>query len=122
MKNKAGDLVTPSLDSVTAAAASVTDMPDDFRVSITNAPGPGRVSDRGHDLAPRVREAKRRREGQKLVKFLDWMLRDGQKVAPDLHYAPLPAAVAAKALASLAEGHQQRRSAPARTLRCRPRQ
>ena len=40
-------------------------------------------------------------KGKKLVKFLDWALRDGQKHASDLHYAPLPPAVATKAQASL---------------------
>jgi phosphate transport system substrate-binding protein len=42
-------------------------------------------------------------KGKRLVKFLEWMLQDGQKAAPALHYAPLPAAVATKALASLAK-------------------
>src|SRR5712675_3069030 len=41
VQNAAGSIVKASLDSVTAAAASVKDMPDDFRVSITNAPGKG---------------------------------------------------------------------------------
>jgi phosphate transport system substrate-binding protein len=103
VKNKAGDLVTPSLDSVTAAAASVTDMPDDFRVSITNAPGPGAYPIAGMTWLLVYEKQSDAEKGKKLVKFLDWMLRDGQKVAPDLHYAPLPAAVAAKALASLAK-------------------
>jgi len=39
VKNASGSFIKASLDSVTAAAASVKDMPDDFRVSITNAPG-----------------------------------------------------------------------------------
>ena len=39
VKNAAGEFVKASLDSVTAAAASVKTMPADFRVSITNAPG-----------------------------------------------------------------------------------
>ncbi|MGC2698282.1 MAG: phosphate ABC transporter substrate-binding protein PstS, partial [Candidatus Angelobacter sp.] len=39
VQNPAGSFVKASLESVTAAAGSVKDMPDDFRVSITNAPG-----------------------------------------------------------------------------------
>jgi phosphate transport system substrate-binding protein len=35
-------------------------------------------------------------KGKKLVEFLDWMLRDGQKYAPELHYAPLPSDVVTK--------------------------
>jgi ABC-type proline/glycine betaine transport system permease subunit len=103
VKNKAGDFVTPSLDSVTAAAASVTDMPDDFRVSITNAPGPGAYPIAGMTWLLVYEKQTDAEKGKKLVKFLDWMLRDGQKAAPDLHYAPLPAAVATKAQASLAK-------------------
>ena len=39
VKNSAGTYVKASLESTTAAAASVKTMPADFRVSITNAPG-----------------------------------------------------------------------------------
>ncbi len=40
VKNAAGEFVQASLASVTAAAAEASkEMPDDFRVSITNAPG-----------------------------------------------------------------------------------
>ncbi len=39
VKNSAGDFVKASLDSVTAAAASVQNIPADFRVSITDASG-----------------------------------------------------------------------------------
>ena len=39
IKNAAGEMVKASLDGATAAAASVKNMPADFRVSITNAPG-----------------------------------------------------------------------------------
>jgi len=35
-------------------------------------------------------------KGKKLVQFLDWMMRDGQKNAAPLGYAPLPEAVIAK--------------------------
>jgi len=42
VQNKAGEFVTASLDSVTAAAAkAASSMPSDFRVSITNADGAG---------------------------------------------------------------------------------
>ena len=41
VKNAAGEFVQASLAGVTAAAAAMKDMPEDFRVSITNAPGKG---------------------------------------------------------------------------------
>ena len=48
VKNAAGDFVKADLKSVAAAADSVHDMPADFRVSITDAPGHGAypISDR----------------------------------------------------------------------------
>ena len=40
VKNAAGEFVKADIASVTeAAAGAAKDMPDDFRVSITNAPG-----------------------------------------------------------------------------------
>ena len=102
VKNKSGEIVKPSLESVTAAAAGVAaDMPEDFRVSITDAPGPAAYPISGMTWLLVYEKQKDAEKGQKLVAFLGWMLRDGQKQASDLHYAPLPPAVATKALASL---------------------
>jgi phosphate transport system substrate-binding protein len=104
VQNKAGEYVTPSLESVTAAAASAaSSMPDDFRVSITNADGPDAYPISGMTWLLVYQKQSDAEKGKKLVAFLNWALRDGQKAAADLHYAPLPAAVAAKALASLAK-------------------
>jgi phosphate transport system substrate-binding protein len=102
VKNQVGAYVTPSLESVTAAAAGAADtMPDDFRVSITNAPGEAAYPISGMTWLLVYEKQRDAEKGAKLVRFLDWALRDGQKYATDLHYAPLPAAVAAKAQASL---------------------
>jgi phosphate transport system substrate-binding protein len=93
VKNKAGNYVTASLDSVTAAAAGVP-MPADYRVSITNATG--------EDAYPistftwlLVYQKAGGEKAQTLKDFLSWMLADGQKIAPTLGYAPLPASVVA---------------------------
>jgi len=102
VKNQAGAFVAPSLESVTAAAAGAADtMPDDFRVSITNAPGEAAYPIAGMTWLLVYEKQRDAEKGKKLVQFLDWALRDGQKYGTDLHYAPLPAAVAAKAQASL---------------------
>jgi len=102
VKNKSGEFVKPSLESVTAAAAGVAaDMPEDFRVSITDAPGPAAYPISGMTWLLVYEKQKDAEKGQKLVGFLNWMLGDGQKQASDLHYAPLPPAVATKALAAL---------------------
>ena len=97
VKNAAGAFVTPSLASVTAAAAAAAQhMPEDFRVSITNAAGADAYPISGMTWLLVYEKQKDAEKGKKLVQFLDWMVRDGQKAAPALHYAPLPAQVVAK--------------------------
>jgi phosphate transport system substrate-binding protein len=103
VQNAAGQFVKASLESVTAAAASVKDMPDDFRVSITNAPGkdaypissftwllvPVEWNDAGKEKA--------------FVDFLNWMVDKGQGMTSALAYAPLPKAVVVKIKARIKE-------------------
>ena len=97
VKNSAGSFVKPSLDSVTAAAAGFAQsMPDDFRVSITNAPGAQAYSISGMTWLLVYEKQKDVEKGKKLVQFLDWMMREGQKSAAALGYAPLPESVIAK--------------------------
>ena len=97
VKNASGNFIKADVATVSAAAASVAkDMPADFRVSITNAPGktaypiasftwlliPEKISDGGK------REA--------IKGFLKWMLADGQGYAESLSYAKLPKEVVDK--------------------------
>jgi phosphate transport system substrate-binding protein len=103
VQNAAGAFVKGSLESVTAAAASMKEMPEDFRVSITNAPGkdaypissftwllvPAEWSDAGKEKA--------------FVDFLTWMVDKGQTMTSALEYAPLPKNVAAKVKARIKE-------------------
>jgi len=97
VKNLAGSFVKPSLESVTAAAAAAAqNMPDDFRVSITNAPGAEAYPISGMTWLLVYEKQKDAEKGKKLVQFLDWMVRDGQQYAPALHYAPLPKEVVVK--------------------------
>jgi len=101
VKNSAGSYVKASLDSVTAAAASVKSMPADFRVSITNAPGKDAypVSSFTWLLIPT--QSKDAAKGKILADFLNWMVDDGQKMTAELTYAPLPEAVASKVKAEI---------------------
>ena len=97
VKNAAGNYVKASLESVSAAAAGAAkEMPDDFRVSITNAPGKNAypISSFTWMLVPsQIPDAGK----AKAIKgFLQWMLTDGQKSAPSLVYAALPKEVVAK--------------------------
>ncbi len=102
MKNKTGAFVTPSLESVTAAASAFAEtMPEDFRVSITDAPGASAYPISGMTWLLVYEKQKDVEKGKKLVRFLDWMMHDGQQQAPALHYAPLPAQVIAKETVAL---------------------
>ncbi|HEY6251178.1 MAG TPA: phosphate ABC transporter substrate-binding protein PstS [Candidatus Angelobacter sp.] len=103
VKNSAGEYVKASLESTTAAAASVKEMPDDFRVSITNPPGktaypiasftwlliPLKWSDSVKEKA--------------MVDYLNWMVDSGEKMTESLFYAPLPKNVATKVKAKIKE-------------------
>jgi len=94
LKNHDGNWSDANLDTVTAAAAgAANNMPADFRVSITNAPGANAypISSFTYLLIyPRYTDKER---GEAIVKFLRWALADGQKAAAALKYAPLPAQV-----------------------------
>jgi phosphate transport system substrate-binding protein len=96
MKNAAGEFVKASLDSVTAAAASVKSMPADFRVSITNAPGKDAYPISSFTWLLIPAQSKDAAKGKIIADFLNWMVDDGQKMTAELTYAPLPPSVASK--------------------------
>jgi phosphate transport system substrate-binding protein len=97
IKNAAGIFVKADLAGVSAAAAGAAkDMPDDFRVSITNAPGKTAypVSSFTWLLIPAQIPDSAKRE---VIKgFLRWMLTDGQNFTEGLSYARLPRPVVDK--------------------------
>jgi phosphate transport system substrate-binding protein len=101
MKNLAGNFVKPTLKSVTAAAASVKTMPEDFRVSITNAAGAESYPVSGFTYLLVPKTPKDAVKGAKLVKFLRWALADGQAFADKLTYSPLPKELAKKVEAKI---------------------
>jgi len=96
VRNAAGAFVKASLDSVTAAAASVKSMPADFRVSITNAPGKDAYPISSFTWLLIPAQSKDAAKGKIIADFLNWMVDDGQKMTADLTYAPLPASVVTK--------------------------
>jgi phosphate transport system substrate-binding protein len=97
VKNSAGVYLKATLESVTAAAASVAKtMPDDFRVSITNQPGKNAypISTFTWLLIPnQINDAAKKKA---VTSFLQWMMTTGQKDCAELGYAPLPKEVVAK--------------------------
>jgi phosphate transport system substrate-binding protein len=102
VQNAAGKFVKATPESVTAAAAGVT-VPDDFRLSITDAAGAEAypISSFTWLLIPKKIEDAGKRAV--IVVLLKWMLGPGQGMAPGLQYAPLPAAVIAKEQAAIAQ-------------------
>jgi phosphate transport system substrate-binding protein len=105
VKNAAGNFVTASLDSTTAAAASVTTMPADFRVSITNAPGKDAYPIASFTWLLVPADWKDKGKQKIIVDFLTWMLDKGQTMSAQLDYAPLPDAVKEKERAALKTIH-----------------
>jgi phosphate transport system substrate-binding protein len=94
IKNKAGNNVSPSLASTTAAVASKQDsMPDDFRVSLVNPEGKDSYPIAGFTWILVYQNMKDHKKGEKIVNFLKWAVTDGQKFAADLLYAPLPSSI-----------------------------
>jgi phosphate transport system substrate-binding protein len=89
VQNSAGTLVRASPESVTAAAATAQ-VPPDFRVSITNAPGPDAYPISSFTWILLYEDPQDKRQGRIMVDFLRWAMTDGQKYATELGYAPLP--------------------------------
>ncbi|MGB7209570.1 MAG: phosphate ABC transporter substrate-binding protein PstS [Pyrinomonadaceae bacterium] len=97
IKNKAGDFVAASLESVSAAAAaSVSTMPEDLRVQITNADGNGAYPISSYTYILVYKDQTDAGKGKAISDFLWWALHDGEKFVKELHYSPLPAEVIKK--------------------------
>jgi phosphate transport system substrate-binding protein len=99
VRNAAGHFVHAQAATIEAAAAARADsVPDDFRVSITNAPGPAAYPLASYTwlLTPaRISDPTKKKI---ITDFLRWMLTHGQAMAEPLGYAPLPRTVLARAL------------------------
>jgi phosphate transport system substrate-binding protein len=102
VKNSAGKFVKPTIESITAALATA-EIPDDFRFSITNAPGPDAYPISGATWLLVYEQQKDAGKGKKLVEFLKWAAKDGEKMAKDLEYAPLPDDLQARVLKRIDE-------------------
>jgi phosphate transport system substrate-binding protein len=101
VKNAAGNFTKATISSVTAAGASIKQMPADYRVSITNAPGKDAypISSFTWLLVPL--KSSDQAKGKVLRDLLSWIVKDGQAEAPGLSYAPLPKNVVEKELKTI---------------------
>jgi len=95
LQNRDGVFVSPSLEATSAAAAGVP-LPEDFKVSLTDAAGKTAWPVASFTYLLVKKNQTDPRKGEALVRFLWWATHDGQKLAAPLDYAPLPAAVVAQ--------------------------
>jgi phosphate transport system substrate-binding protein len=103
IKNRAGEYPEPSMDSVASAAdGAMKNMPSDFRVSFTNAPGEKSYPICGFTwilVYPKIEDATK---GKALVDLLNWIMDEGQKMSSSLNYSPLPDSLTQKIKAKIA--------------------
>ena len=105
VQNAAGHWVDASIQSVAQAGASIGEVPADFRISITNAPG-----DEAYPIASfswllvpvRASDAAK---GRALKDLVAWMVTTGQPEAAASSYAPLPTPLVQKVLAAVSSLH-----------------
>lgn len=102
VKNKSGTFVEPTINTISAAAARVS-LPADFRVSLTDASGTSAYPISAFTYLLVYKNQTDALKGTELKKFLSWAISDGQKLAPALHYAPLPTTVTEKVRRTLAQ-------------------
>lgn len=104
VRNRNSDFVGASLESI-AAAVTGTEIHDDFKVSITDAPGPGAypIASFTWLMVPVhiVDDAKR----SAITAFLKWMLGPGQRQAAALGYLALPRDIVAREESAIARIH-----------------
>jgi phosphate transport system substrate-binding protein len=106
VQNAAGKFIKADLASLSAAAAGAAKtLPDDFRVSITNAPGATAypISSFTYLLIPvQIQDAAKR---EAIKQFLNWMITSGQGSVEALSYAQLPKAVQTKEIKAISLVH-----------------
>jgi phosphate transport system substrate-binding protein len=96
MQNKAGNFITASTASITAAAN--IKIPADSKVSLTNTDAPDGYPISGFSWVLVYKEqnygSRSNAKATNMIKLISWMIHDGQKYSSALNYAPLsPAAV-----------------------------
>lgn len=102
VQNAVGHFVTASVESVTAAAdGAAADMPDDFRVSITNAPGADSYPIASFTWLLFYEQPSDPVQARAMVEFMRWALTDGQRYASELGYSPLPTSVVEQEMRAL---------------------
>ncbi|HSL91084.1 MAG TPA: phosphate ABC transporter substrate-binding protein PstS [Candidatus Limnocylindrales bacterium] len=111
LRNREGNFVVPTLASTSAAAAGAAKtMPDDFRLTLVDAPGKDSYGICGLTWLLVYKEQKNEAKGKALVAFLKWAVRDGQKMTTPLLYAPIPTPVAEQVDRAIRQIHHKGKS------------
>jgi phosphate transport system substrate-binding protein len=98
VKNAAGNWERASIAGVTEAAASVKQIPADYRVSITNAPGKDAYPISSFTWLLIPVHSTDPAKGKVIKDMLSWIINSGENEVTALSYAPLPKAVADRVL------------------------
>lgn len=96
IQNAEGTFVAPTIESVTAAAAGAAgNLPadTDYRISIVNAPGADAYPISSFTYLLVYANQPDAKKAEALIGFLRWYLREGEKSASSLDYAPLPPSI-----------------------------
>lgn len=101
VQNQAGRFISATFAGIQAACSAMhNDPPAELQMDLTNAPGRDSYPIASFTwvyLSTRASTARR----NALKQFLGWSLRDGQRIAKNLGYVPLPRQIAAEALAAV---------------------
>jgi phosphate transport system substrate-binding protein len=100
VRNKAGRTVTPSVDGATAALAGAQ-VNADLSYNPLNADGPDAYPITAPTWILVYKNQADKAKGEAIKSFLRYLLTDGQKLASDVDYAPLPTSLQEKAMAQL---------------------
>jgi phosphate transport system substrate-binding protein len=103
IRSAEGEFVRPSARTISAAALALASrMTDDFRVSLTNAPGKDSypISSFTWFYVPAVSKDSQR--GQAIAEYLRWIYSSGQQLAQEQGYPPLPGELLTKVAAKAA--------------------
>ena len=103
IRNAEGEFIRPSAHSIAAAARTLASRTtDDFRISLTNAPGKDSypISSFTWFYVPAV--AKDPVRGRAVAQYLRWVYSAGEKLAEEQGYSPLPEELLAKVMAKAA--------------------
>ncbi len=100
IKNKDGKFVAPTLDGASAAIANAT-IHDDLTYSPLDPAGPDVYPITSPTWIIVYATQTDKAKGQALKDFLTFLLNDGQSLAKDAKYAPLPDSLKQKAIAQL---------------------